>query len=134
MGVHFKIIGALLIVLSIVHLVFPRYFNWPKELISLSLINRQIMYIHTFFVAFVVFLIGLLCLTSSGELLSTSLGKKVVLGFGVFWFVRLLVQFFGYSSKLWKGRLLETSIHIVFSLFWTYLSVIFFASYLIDWK
>ncbi len=134
MEAHFKIIGALLILLSIVHVVFPRYFNWPKELTSLSLINRQMMYIHTFFVAFVVFLIGLLCLTSSGELISTSLGKKVVLGFGVFWFVRLLVQFFGYSSKLWKGRLLETSIHIVFSLFWTYLSVIFFASYLIDWK
>ncbi|MNH34445.1 hypothetical protein D3C79_950430 [compost metagenome] len=87
------------------------------------------MYVHTFFIALVVFLIGVLCLTSSGELLSTGLGKKIVLGFGVFWSIRLFIQFFGYSSTLWKGKFMETAIHIVFSLFWTYLSVIFFVSY-----
>lgn len=129
MEIHFKIIGILLIALSFIHVIFPRYFNWSKELASLSLINRQMMYVHTFFIAFVVFLIGILCLTSSGELLTTSLGKKVALGIGVFWLIRLFIQFFGYSSILWKGKLMETAIHIVFSFFWAYLSIIFFASY-----
>lgn len=129
MEIHFKIIGVLLIALSFIHVIFPRYFNWSKELASLSLINRQMMYVHTFFIAFVVFLIGILCLTSSGELLTTSLGKKVALGIGVFWLIRLFIQFFGYSSILWKGKLMETAIHIVFSFFWAYLSIIFFASY-----
>lgn len=131
MEIHFKIIGALLIALSFMHVIFPRYFNWSEELIKLSLINRQMMYVHTFFIAFVVFLIGILCLTSASELLSTGLGKKVVLGFGIFWLIRLFVQFFGYSSSLWKGKLMETTIHIVFSLLWIYLSVIFLASYCI---
>jgi hypothetical protein len=129
MEIHFKIIGILLIALSFIHVIFPRYFNWSKELASLSLINRQMMYVHTFFIAFVVFLIGILCLTSSAELLSTSLGKKVALGIGVFWLIRLFIQFFGYSSMLWKGKLMETMIHVVFSFFWAYLSIIFFASY-----
>ncbi|MNV70657.1 hypothetical protein D3C71_1636360 [compost metagenome] len=129
MGIHFKIIGILLIALSFIHVIFPRYFNWSKELEPLSLINRQMMYVHTFFVAFVVLLIGILCLTSSAELLSTSLGKKVLLGLGIFWSVRLFIQFFGYSSTLWKGKLKETIIHIVFSLLWMYLSLFFFASY-----
>lgn len=129
MEIHFKIIGVLLIALSFMHVIFPRYFNWSKELVSLSLINRQMMYVHTFFIALVVFLIGVLCLTSSDELLSTVLGKKIVLGFGVFWSIRLLMQFFGYSSALWKGKSKETVIHILFSLFWTYLTVIFFTSY-----
>lgn len=129
METHYKIIGVLLIALSIVHVIFPRYFNWSKELAALSLINRQMMYIHTFFIAFVVFLIGVLCLTSSHELISTGLGKKIVLGLGVFWSIRLFMQFFVYSSQLWKGKLMETSIHIVFSLFWTYLSIVFFVSY-----
>ncbi|WGQ07652.1 hypothetical protein QG516_13855 [Pedobacter gandavensis] len=129
MEIHFKIIGVLLIALSFMHVIFPRYFNWSKELVSLSLVNRQMMYVHTFFIALVVFLIGVLCLTSSEELLSTGLGKKIVLGFGVFWSVRLLMQFFGYSSALWKGKFKETVIHIIFSLFWTYLTVIFFTSY-----
>lgn len=129
MEIHFKIIGVLLIALSFIHVIFPRYFNWSKELASLSLINRQMMYIHTFFIAFVVFLIGILCLTSSSELLSTSLGKKVALGIGVFWLIRLFTQFFGYSSTLWRGKFMETAIHIVFSFFWAYLSIVFFASY-----
>jgi hypothetical protein len=41
MEIHFKIIGVLLIALALVHIVFPKYFNWDKELKSLSLINRQ---------------------------------------------------------------------------------------------
>ncbi|CAL1517036.1 hypothetical protein MMC2321_00767 [Chitinophaga sp. MM2321] len=131
MELHFKIIGVLLIILSFVHAIFPKYFKWSEELDSLSLINRQLMYIHTFFIAFVVFLIGILCLTSSSELIATGLGKKIALGLGVFWLIRLFVQFFGYSSKLWKGKVLETSVHILSSLLWVYLSVIFFAAYLI---
>lgn len=125
MEIHYKIIGVLLIVLSLVHAIFPTYFNWDKELQSLSLINRQVMYVHTFFIALVVFLIGLLCLTSSPELINTPLGKQVSLGFGVFWSIRLVVQFFGYSSKLWRGKTLETIVHILFSILWAYLSMVF---------
>ncbi|WP_316820536.1 hypothetical protein [Pedobacter gandavensis] len=129
MEIHYKIIGVLLIALSFVHLVFPKYFNWTEELSALSLANRQIMYIHTFFIALVVFLIGLLCLTSSNELVSNSFGKKIAFGIGIFWLIRLYIQFFGYSSKLWKGKTFETVVHVVFSLFWAYLSVVFLASY-----
>lgn len=129
MEIHFKIIGILLIGLSLVHVIFPKYFNWKTELSSLSLINRQMMYVHTFFIASVVFLIGLLCLTSSKELISTDLGKRITLGLGIFWTVRLFIQFFGYSSTLWRGKTLETTIHILFSLLWTYLSIIFLGNF-----
>jgi hypothetical protein len=88
------------------------------------------MTIHTLFIALGVFLMGLLCLTSSDDLLNTNLGKRISLGLGIFWTIRLFTQFFGYSSKLWKGKAFETGIHILFSLFWTYLSVIFLMIYL----
>jgi hypothetical protein len=126
MELHLKIIGFVLIVLAIVHGIFPRHFDWKKELSSLSLINKQMMYVHTFFIAVVVFLMGFLCLTSSNELIETSLGKRICLGFGIFWAIRLIIQFFGYSSELWKGKTFETTIHILFIFLWTYLSVIFF--------
>ena len=129
MEIHFKIIGVLLIALSLVHIFFPKYFNWNKELKSLSLINRQMMTVHTFFIALTVFLIGLLCLTSSNELVETNLGKKISLGLGIFWTVRLLIQFFGYSTELWKGKTFETVIHIISSLLWTYLSIVFLTTY-----
>jgi hypothetical protein len=132
MEIHFKIIGTLLIGLALVHVIFPKYFNWDKELKLLSLINRQIMIVHTFFIALVVFLMGLLCLTSASQLIETELGKKISLGLGIFWTVRLFIQLFGYSSKLWRGKALETTIHILFLLLWVYVSSIFLITYLIN--
>ena len=130
MEIHIKIIGVLLMVLALVHVIFPKYFNWKEELKSLSLINRQMMTVHTFFIALVVFMMGLLCLTSATELVTTRLGKTVSLGLGIFWSFRLFIQFFGYSAELWKGKTFETVIHILFSGFWMYFSVIFWMSYL----
>ena len=116
--------------LALFHVVFPKYFNWKEELKSLSLINKQMMTIHTFFIALVVFLMGLLCLTSARELIETNFGKIISLGLGIFWSLRLVIQFFGYSTKLWKGKPLETIIHILFSVLWIYLSIIFWMNYI----
>jgi hypothetical protein len=130
MELHLKIIGFCLIGLGLVHAIFPRQFNWKHELSSLSIMNREMMYVHTFFIAFTLFLIGLLCLTSPTELINTTFGKRISLGLGIFWTLRLFVQFFVYSSKTWRGKRLETIIHILFSIFWTYLSAIFILIYL----
>lgn len=129
MELHLNIIGFLLIPLALVHAVFPRYFNWKNELGNLALVNRQIMYVHTFFIALVVFLIGVLCLTSAQDLMDSRLGGKIAFGFFVFWAIRLFIQFFGYSSLLWKGKKFETIVHILFSFLWIYLSVVFFIVY-----
>nr|WP_107808128.1 hypothetical protein [Elizabethkingia sp. YR214] len=127
METHYKIIGSILIFLALVHVIFPKYFHWKKELQSLSLINRQMMSVHTFFITLTVLLMGILCLTNTKELITTSLGKTISLGFGIFWTVRLIFQFFVYSPVLWKGKKFETIIHVVFSLLWIYLSYIFLA-------
>ncbi len=125
MEAHLKVVGILLMILAWIHVSFPKYFHWKKELKSLSLVNQQLMKIHTFFIALMVFLMGLLCFFSATELIETALGKTVSLGFGIFWTFRLFIQFFGYSLKLWKGKTFETIVHIVFSLLWAYLSLIF---------
>jgi FlaA1/EpsC-like NDP-sugar epimerase len=87
------------------------------------------MYVHMLFIALMVFLMGMLCLTSSSEMLESKLGGKVSLALFIFWGFRFLTQFFGYSSTLWKGKKKETVIHILFSLLWTYLCVVFFIVY-----
>jgi hypothetical protein len=126
---HLKAIGALLVALALTHVSFPKYLNWKEELGSLSILNRQMMYVHSFFVAFGVLLMGVLCLTSANELITTTIGRRVSLGLGIFWTARLIVQFFGYSSKVWKGKPFETAVHILFSLFWIYLSAMFLLTY-----
>lgn len=129
MEAHLKWIGGLLIGLAFLHAGFPRYFNWAGELKSLSLINRQMVYIHTLFIALVVLLMGILCWGCASEIVATPLGRKVALGLGLFWMARLLVQVFGYSTELWRGKSFETAVHISFSLLWTYLTTVFFAIY-----
>lgn len=129
MALHLKIIGVILILLSFIHIAFPWYFNWKKELRPLSLINTQMMYVHTFFIAFTVFLMGILCLCCTSDIINTTLGKKLSLGLFIFWGLRLIFQLFIYSSNLWKGKSVETFIHIIFSILWIYFSVVFFFIY-----
>jgi hypothetical protein len=125
MEVQLEFIGLLLVVLALLHAGFARYFQWSREFANVSLINREMMYVHTFFVAFTVMLMGLLCLTSAAELVGTPLGRKLALGCGIFWLARLLTQFFGYSAALWQGKRFETTIHVLFSALWSYLSIVF---------
>jgi hypothetical protein len=125
MAVHLIICGYLLIFLAVIHAAFPRRFNWEKEFSTVSLINKQMMYVHTAFIALVVLLMGLLCVSSSKDLIETVLGKRICIGLTIFWVTRLIIQFFGYSSELWKGKRFETGVHIVFIFLWTYFSFVF---------
>ncbi len=124
---HFiiKIIGWTLIVLGLAHFYFPRHFKWNDELKRLSLLNRQIMSVHNFFIMLTVLLMGLLCVTSTELLLTTELGKRMMLGLAIFWGCRFFIQFFWYSPELWKGKRFETIVHLCFSCFWLLLTVVF---------
>jgi hypothetical protein len=133
MELQIRLIGIFLVLLALLHFFFPRYFNWKKEFDSISLANSQMIYVHIFFIALGVFLLGLLCLTSCDELLTTTLGRRICLGMGIFWAARLYVQFFVYSAKLWIGKTFETIVHIVLALLWAYLSIIFTLGFFKIW-
>jgi hypothetical protein len=122
MDIHLSIIGISLVILGLLHIIFPWYFNWETELSRLSLVNRQVMQVHTFFIALIVLLMGILCLLAPRQLLETELGHLISFGLAIFWTTRLVIQFFGFSPDLWKGKAFETTVHILFSGFWTYLS------------
>ena len=126
MLVHLHIIGVALILLAGMHVGFPRYFKWKEDLAPLSPINREMMQTHTFFIALVVGMMGLLCLTSGRLLMETELGQRISLGLAVFWAIRLFFQHFVYSSALWRGKTFETTVHVIFTVFWGYLTTVFF--------
>ena len=120
-----KLIGCGLVILALIHVVFPKVFDWKRELAMLTLVNRQLMGVHTFFIALIVLLMGLLCLSSADLLLHTKLGSRVLWGLSFFWFMRLVTQLFWYSPELWKGKRFETLVHIIFTLLWSSMTVIF---------
>ena len=125
MTIHLYISGIVLIALALVHIIFPKKFNWKNELSNLSLINRQMMQVHTFFIALFVGLNGLLNLLGAGLLQDGPLAKLVTGGLAIFWGCRLFFQFFVYSPLLWKGKTFETFVHVVFGAFWAYLTIIY---------
>ncbi len=129
MEVHLKIVGGLLVALAAMHIALPRYFKWGQELTSLNLITKQIVYVHTFFIAFMILLMGLLCIYSSTEIVNTGLGHRISLGLFVFWLTRLIFQFFVYSRETWRGKVFETIMHAIFSSLWAYFSFVFFKIY-----
>ena len=130
MELNIKIAGIFMILLSLMHIGFPRYFKWEIELKKVSLINKQLMEVHTFFVAFTVFLMGILCMISSNDLINSMLGRRISMGLGVFWGLRLFIQLFGFSSSLWKGKTFETSIHFLFIIIWVYFTISFLILFL----
>jgi hypothetical protein len=126
MELHLKIIGIIFILLATLHLIFPKYFNWKNQLAGLTLINKQMMYVHTFFIGLIVLLMGVICIYSADEIVHTRLGQQLSFGLFIFWAARLFVQFFIYSAKLWRGKKFESIIHILFSVLWVYFTVVFF--------
>ena len=85
MELHLRIIGIGLVALALIHVIFPRYFNWREELAGLSLVNREMMKIHTFFIALALLLMGVLCYTEPAALVRTELGRTICLGLAIFW-------------------------------------------------
>ena len=62
-----------------------------------------------------------------------ALSPVLLAGIVVFWICRLLVQFFVYDSRIWRGRRFYTAMHIVFSLMWTYFVATYSAALLTVW-
>jgi hypothetical protein len=124
-----NIAGILLILLSLLHVIFPQYFKWKQELSTLSFMNREMMYVHSFFIALTVMMMGILCVTSANEMLTTPFGKRISLALAIFWTIRLVIQFFGYSQEIWKGKRFETFVHVFFSMLWIYLAGVFYWAY-----
>lgn len=120
-----RLTGVGLILLALVHVAFPRYFHWKEELARLSTINREMFLVHTLFVSFTVLIMGAVMAGAPEILLERSrLGAWTAAGFTLFWGLRLVIQWFGYSRQLWRGRRFETFIHFLFTGVWLWLTCI----------
>lgn len=123
---HLKFLGLLLIGLALFHIFLPRRFGWIEELRKVELLTRQIFYVHMFFIALMVGLMGILALFYAEELVRPStLGKAISGGLTLFWGIRVVCQLFVYDKALWLGKRFETSMHALFTLLWLYLTVVF---------
>lgn len=122
---HLRVVGVLMALLAIVNLFVPGRFNWREELSRVSLLNRQIFQAHTIFIVLTIVLMSALFLTCAEALLEpTRLSRAVLIGLTAFWGLRMLMQWFFYSPRVWRGNPLHTAMHGVFSLAWIYVTAV----------
>jgi hypothetical protein len=123
---HLRIAGTLLILLAAAHLFFPKELGWKEDLAKLTLLNRQIFLVHVSFIVLILLLFGTLALVFAADLVAPSrLAKAVLGGLTLFWGLRLVTQQFVYDRSLWIGNRRNTVLHILASLLWCYLTVVF---------
>jgi hypothetical protein len=84
---------------TIFHLFFWKLFDWKKDLASLTPINRSVMQILNLCLTFMILVMSYVSLFLPQEMLTTSLGKSLLVAFALFWFLRMLEQIFVFEVK-----------------------------------
>jgi len=84
--------GIYNIALVIFHLLFWRIFNWKEDLQSLSFLNRSIMQVLNLCLTFVFVIFAYISLAHTNELLSTPLGRTLLILMATFWLARSVLQ------------------------------------------
>ena len=92
--------GVLHFGILIASALVPRVLEWNVELKKLSVLSRQLVWVHGAFIVLVIVGFGMLSVGAPRELASGSiLARGVCLFIAVFWTMRLVVQFFVFDAK-----------------------------------
>lgn len=93
--------GVYNIVLVVFHLLFWRIFNWKEDLRSLSFLNRSTMQVVNLSLTVVFVIFAYISLLHTNALLSTPLGKSLLVSISLLWFARSVMQVVFYKLNHW---------------------------------
>jgi len=84
---------------AVFHLLFWRFFRWKEDLASLSTINRAVMQVLNLCLTFVFLIFSYISIFHSTELLTTRLGKSLLILISAFWVLRAIEQIIFFSLR-----------------------------------
>jgi hypothetical protein len=121
---HLTLVGLVLVGLGAVHAALPSVLRWRHELGQASPLNREVSYVHCYFIGLACCLWGLLPLSAGGSLLDPHpVTRLVLVGAVVFWASRLVIQlvvFNHHARTSWRWCLLS----LVGTGLWIYLTAV----------
>jgi len=121
-----RIAGAGMILLAVLHIPIGRQLKWAEDVRLLTPVNAAIFHVHTFFICFVLVLMGLPSLIDPMIFLNPSrAGAWIGWSISAFWGVRLYFQWCVYHPSLWRGKRLETRVHWGVTCVWAGLSLLY---------
>jgi hypothetical protein len=123
-----RIAGGGLLLLALAHVPIGRQLGWREDCRRLTPVNEAVFHVHTFFICLTLVMMALPCLLAPQVLVRpTAAGAWMAWSFSVFWFARLYFQWFVYPTALWRGKRLETGVHLIFTILWLALGCLFAA-------
>lgn len=91
--------GIFTLALIVFHLLFWRIFKWPGTLRSLNNVNKATMQVLNISITFIFFIIAYISFAHTNELLSTQLGKTLLVLISGLWLFRAIQQVVFYKLK-----------------------------------
>lgn len=91
--------GVYTVALIVFHIFFWRLFNWPESLASLNFINKATMQVLNICLTFVFCIFAYISFAHTAELLTTPLGRAMLVLISVLWLFRSGLQFAFYGWR-----------------------------------
>lgn len=91
--------GFYTIILIVFHLLFWRIFNWPETLDSLIYINKATIQVLNISITFIFFIFAYVSFAHTFELITTPLGKSLLVLISCLWLFRAAQQVVFYKLK-----------------------------------
>lgn len=125
-----QIAGILQLLLALAHFAMPRRLGWVADLSRVSLLTRQVFWVHLGFLMLTLAGFGAVTCWHADELLQRgALPRAFLGGLAFFWLARLYCQFFVYRRELWQGNPLRTTAHYLFATLWAFLACTYAAAF-----
>lgn len=122
---NLRLAGVAMLVLAALYPIYPRRFRWSEQLQRVELLTRQVFWVHIGFIVLLLVLQGILLLGFAEALLEPNRAASALLvGIVAFWLYRLLAQLFAYDRRLWGGHRLHTTVHVVFTVLWLWITAV----------
>ena len=121
---NLTVAGVLLVGLGVLHIVLPAVLGWHRELAGTSPINREVSYVHCYFIGLACVLWGLLPLTAGSLLVQPGpVTRLVLIGAVTFWASRLVIQLAVFNRHA-RQSAAWLALSTAGSLLWLYLTAV----------
>ena len=97
--------GVLWLICFVFHVLFWRLFDWKHGLDSIAKVNKGIIQVLNLCLMLCFLIFAYISLVQTDELLTSPLGKSLIVGMALFGIFRVVEQFMFFDLQLFRSKL-----------------------------